>query len=163
METDRTKGQQRRICGHLCELVELRPADVVSVCRATLTVDKAALGAVSGADEPTLEMAVQQLLAVAAEAEAAGGLPQALTANELKINDMDFVEAYASRNVSVGSIRLFAANASCLDARRRLDYIRCRCSRCSARRSMWAHGVHAARASRCTTATCTGLPRCSAG
>ena len=46
-----------------------------------------------------MDEAVQQLLSVAEAADATeGGLPAPLSAKELKIAGMEFVEAYAARN-----------------------------------------------------------------
>ena len=89
-----------RICGHLCEFVELKPSDVVSVTKHVLDVDRAQLG--TKAARPAagvLDEAVQQLLSVAEVADGSeGGLPAPLSARELKIVGMEFVEAYAARN-----------------------------------------------------------------
>lgn len=94
----------QRICGHLCEFVEVKPSDLVSVTADVLDVDKVELGGKSGPSGPgVLEQAVQQLLALAEAAP--DGLPPPLSARELKIAGMEFVEAYSARNHLAEQVR----------------------------------------------------------
>eukprot|EP01050_Picozoa_sp_SAG11_P003073 SAG11_NODE_166_length_13763_cov_8.292722_6_plen_291_part_00 len=95
------RASVRVIDGYRCELVDLKAGDIVAICKETLKVEKAKLGQKEGVDEETLSAAVQQLLQIVQEAEAAwgpGGMPEQMKDKDLKINNIEFQEAYWQRN-----------------------------------------------------------------
>lgn len=106
-----TRSTIRMIDGYRCELVDLKAADIVSICKPTLKVDKALLGRQTGPDPDTLSIAVQQLLQIVQEA--GDGLPEQLKDKDLKINDIDFQERYSARNDIAGQFGECSNGGSC--------------------------------------------------
>ena len=84
-----------RVDGCRYEVADVRAADVIHVCKASLagSVSREQLGSEELHDH-TLSAAVQLLLGVMEEAAGRGGIPASLSPSELKINDMEFVQAF---------------------------------------------------------------------
>ena len=112
-----------RVDGCRYEVADVRAADVIHVCKASLagSVSREQLGSEELHDH-TLSAAVQLLLGVMEEAAGRGGIPASLSPSELKINDMEFVQAFGrhapaprpprARHLAAAGLRLCCARGT---------------------------------------------------